>query len=126
MCGPLKLRKSLKMSKILMTLATKVLYTIPVESSHQFWLTSDDCITLTTMGVSSASYVLHRLVGLTLDHALNAAKHHAEKNVQKKMLCRLFLMSTQVGTATSETCSKLEHPLKQRFYSELLDTKLII
>ena len=38
------------------------------------------------MGVNCASQVLHRLVGLTLDHALNAAKHHAEKNVQKDAL----------------------------------------
>jgi hypothetical protein len=32
------------------------------------------------MGVSSASQVLHRLVGLSLDHAVNAAKQHVEKN----------------------------------------------
>ena len=52
--------------------------TILVRSLSNFWRTSDDYST--TMGVSSASQVLHRLVGLSLDHVVNAAKQHAEKN----------------------------------------------
>jgi hypothetical protein len=50
------------------------------------------------VGVSSASQVLHRMVGLTLDHAVNAAKQHAEKNGPKD--------ASWLSYAHSETSSK--------------------
>ena len=71
--------------------AYKGLYYNPRKSSPQLWLKSDDCITSTTMGVSSASQVLYRLVGLSLDHVVNAAKQHAEKNGRKDGLPTIYI-----------------------------------
>jgi hypothetical protein len=43
------------------------------------------------MGVNSALQVLHRLVGLSLDHVVNAAKQHTEKNEQKDGLPTIYI-----------------------------------
>jgi hypothetical protein len=43
------------------------------------------------MGVTSASQVLHRLVGLSLDHATNDAKQPAEKKGRKDGLPTIYI-----------------------------------
>ena len=53
------------------------------------------------MGVSSASQVLHRLVGLNLDDVVNATKQHAEKDGRKDGLPTIYIdaswLARQVG-----------------------------
>ena len=77
--GPFKLRKSLRSphasTKVLQHNLCRDLFPI---MAHTRWLDWH-----TTMGASSASKVLHRLVGLSLDHVVNAAKQLTEKNGQK-------------------------------------------
>jgi hypothetical protein len=53
------------------------------------------------MGVTSASQVLHRLVGLSLDHVVEMLRSSMLKRMQEKTVSQLFIL-TQVGTA-SET-----------------------
>jgi hypothetical protein len=43
------------------------------------------------MGVTSASQVLHRLVRLSLDHVVDAAKQHVEKNGRKDGLPTIYI-----------------------------------
>ena len=83
--------------------ATKALYPIPRLCISPRARPNSGARQMTALldnhGVTSASpvKVLHRLVGLNLDHVVNATKQHAEKNGRKGALPTIYIDASWLG-----------------------------